>query len=156
MKIGISFLIGMLIFTELFAMTSTYSVVPAAQLKYSSQFILQQILDKKNIVLIPDLPLPKNLFESTTPLKAFQDAIEPQWGFRPKEFTSAYVLNRNEIYLLDNAKYYHSQHRCIDDTLAHELTHYVQFKYQHADLNDEFLESEAIDIQTWFREKFCK
>ncbi len=43
----------------------------------------------------------------------------------------------------------------MDDSLAHELVHYVQVKYQKFDLNDESLEWDAVDIQTAFREKFC-
>ena len=44
----------------------------------------------------------------------------------------------------------------VDDSVAHELTHFVQAKYQNFDLNDESLEWDAIDVQNWFRENFCK
>lgn len=127
-----------------------------AQLKYSTEFILKQVLIKKNKDYDAHIPMPKFFYESSTPLKQFQDAIEKQWGFRPDVFTNAFVNDKNEIYILDDAEYYKKTERCMDDSVAHELTHYVQAKYQHFDLNDESLEMDAVDVQTWFRENFCK
>jgi hypothetical protein len=54
---------------------------------------------------------------------------------------------------------YDSQHhRFIDDSLAHELTHYVQVKYQGWVLDgmDDSIELNAIEVQTWFRETYCQ
>jgi hypothetical protein len=127
-----------------------------AQLKYSEEFILNAVLQKKHLSLKSELPLPVVFLSSTTPLKKFQDAIEPQWGFRPDVFTNAYAFKSNEIFLMDDENYYQTHKRCIDDSLAHELVHYVQVKYQNADLADDSLEAEAVDIQTWFRESYCK
>lgn len=127
-----------------------------AKLKYSFEFIQQHVLVSKNKTLRSDIERPKIFYASRTPLRQFQDAIEPQWGFRPEVITNAYVVANNEIYLLDEASYYKKNKRCIDDSLVHELTHYVQAKYQNFDMNDESLEWEAIDIQNQFREKFCK
>lgn len=100
--------------------------------------------------------MPKVFVESKTSLKQFQDAIESQWGQRPEIFTNAYAVKNNEIYLLDDAGYYRRLKRCMDDSLAHEYVHYIQAKYQNYDLNDEFLEMEAIEHQTKFREEFCQ
>lgn len=121
------------------------------KLKYDPQFILETIAKRKKIQLDPSFPIPKIYFESITSLKQFQDAIEPQWGIRPGVITNAYVWSRNEIYLIDDGKYYKNG-RKIDDSLAHELVHFLQVKYQNYDLNqDESAEWEAIDVQTWFR-----
>lgn len=127
-----------------------------ARLKYSPEFILKQVLVRKNKTYDKQIPMPQFFYESSTPLIQFQDAIEKQWGFRPDVFTNAFVAERNEIYILDDAEYYKKAERCMDDSVAHELTHYVQVKYQKFDLNDESLEMDAIDVQTWFRENFCK
>jgi hypothetical protein len=130
--------------------------VAPAQLQNSFEFIFKQVMIKKNQVFNPRLDLPQLFVESLTPLKQFQDAIEPQWGFRPDVFTNAFADLRNEIYIIDEADYYRRNQRCMDDSVAHELTHYVQSKYQKFDLNDESLEWDAIEVQTWFRENFCK
>ena len=131
---------------------------PAApeKLQFSVEFILQKVIERKQQKYEAQIPTPKIFLESETSLKQFQDAIEPQWGFRPDQFTNAYVVAKNEIYLMDEASYYHKVKRCMDDSLAHEFTHFVQSKYQKFDLNDESLEWEAVDVQTWFRENFCK
>lgn len=127
-----------------------------AQLKYSIDFILQQVLIRKNKSFDANIPVPQFYYQSSTSLAQFQDAIEKQWGFRPDVFTNAFADANNEIYILDDADYYKKTERCMDDSVAHELTHYVQSKYQHFDLNDESLEMDAIDVQTWFRDNFCK
>ncbi len=127
-----------------------------AVLKYSPDYIFQKILEYKNKEINSSIPMPQIFMESKTPLEQFQDAIEAQWGQRPKIFTNAYSVKNNEIYLLDDAEYYHRTKRCMDDSLAHEFVHYVQSKYQKYDLNDDFLEMEAIEHQTKFREEFCQ
>jgi hypothetical protein len=131
--------------------------VPAkpAQLKYTPAQIFDFVLAAKNKTLDPSIQFPKIYFKSKTPLKQFQDAIEKQWGQRPAEITNAFANDNNEIYLMDDQDYYIKFGRCMDDSLAHELTHYVQSKYQKFDLNDESLEWDAVDVQTQFREKFC-
>lgn len=126
------------------------------KLQYSVEFVFDQILSYKNKTKIPQIALPRVYFASQTPLKQFQDAVESQWGQRPKVISNVFVYMKNEIYLADDKKYYDEQKRCIDDSLAHELTHFYQYQYQKYDLNDEFLEFDAVEVQNWFREKFCK
>ena len=121
-----------------------------------SEFIFEQVLSYKHLTLKNDIPFPKIYFKSLTPLKVFQDAIEKQWGQRPKEFSNAYAQESNALFILDDADYYKKLSRCIDDSIAHEMTHFIQVKYLNLDLNDESLEWEAVDIQNWFRENFCK
>jgi hypothetical protein len=139
----------------LFSISNTALAKKTVKLKYDVLFTLEKVLEYKKLKFNPEIQLPPLFLKSKTSLKQFQDAIESQWGTRPNEFTNAYSVVNNEIYLLDDADYYRKTGRCIDDSLAHELTHYVQVKYQHFDINDESLEWDAIDIQTWFREKFC-
>jgi hypothetical protein len=127
-----------------------------AKLQHTIDFILEKVLEKKHLDKRTDIPMPKFYYESSTPLKQFQDAIEKQWGMRPDVFTNAFAIANNEIYILDDADYYKQTERCMDDSIAHELTHYLQVKYQNWDINDESLEWEAIDIQTEFRKEFCK
>lgn len=127
-----------------------------AQLQNGLEFIFEKVLALKKQTLRTDIPLPAFYFESKTPLKQFQDAIEKQWGMRPDVFTNAFAITNNEIYILDDADYYDRHQRCMDDSVAHELTHYIQSKYQGYDLNDESLEWEAVDIQNAFRQQFCR
>jgi hypothetical protein len=126
-----------------------------AELQTNFSFIFEQVLARKNQILNPSLAIPKVFYASQTPLKQFQDALEPQWGFRPDVFTNAYAAQLNEIYILDDYEYYKKNERCMDDSMAHELTHYVQSKYQGFDLDDESLEWDAVDVQSWFRTTYC-
>lgn len=129
---------------------------PAAKLRYSKEFIFEKVLELKRQSLKPEVPFPAIYFESKTPLSQFQDAIEEQWGMRPDRITNAFAVKRNEIYMNDDADYYRRTNRCMDDSLVHEMVHYVQAKYQGWDLNDDSLEWEAVDIQTAFREAYCR
>lgn len=126
-----------------------------AKLTYSSDTILDYVLAKKKLVRNPALPVPEILLESVTPLEVFQTALYEQWNFLPEFFTNAYSVKSNRIFLMDKKSYYDRLKRCIDDSLAHELVHYVQVVYQKWDLSDESLEWDAVDIQTQFREDFC-
>ena len=119
-------------------------------LQYDPHYILERVADEMRVTLRPDIPVPQVHLESTTELRRFQDAIEAQWGFRPEAFSNAYVANRNEIYLLDDADYYARLKRTPDDSLAHELVHYIQVRYLGADLEDPSCETEAIAIQGRF------
>lgn len=127
-----------------------------AKLKYSLDFLIQKTLEMKKQVKRDDVPLPTFHFQSTTPLKQFQDAIEKQWGFRPDVFTNAFSVINNEVYVMDEQDYYDKHGRCMDDSVVHELVHYVQVKYLNWDLADESLEWDAIEVQTEFRKEFCK
>jgi hypothetical protein len=127
-----------------------------AKLKYSLEFLFSKVLEKKNVPINTKIEFPQFYFESNTSLKQFQDAIEEQWGQRPQYFTNAFSVKNNEIYILDDAAYYKKHQRCMDDSVVHELVHFVQVKYFNWDLSDESLEWDAIDIQTEFRNKFCK
>src|SRR4051794_23846328 len=125
-----------LFFCLIFPFTLSAQVKQPAKLRYSVQFILEKVLEKKFQTYKPEIPVPPLYYSSTTPLKFFQDIIEKQWGFRPDVITNAYSLYDHMIFLMDDADYYESKGRCLDDSLAHELTHYVQDQYLHWDFND--------------------
>lgn len=150
MRMLIALILGLLL------CQATYAAPRPAKLQHTLDFIFQKVLELKHKEFNQSIALPKYFFQSRTPLKQFQDAIEKQWGFRPDVFTNAFALENNEIYIMDEAKYYQEQKRCMDDSVAHELVHYIQTKYMGWDLNDESLEWDAIDIQTQFREAYCK
>jgi hypothetical protein len=121
--------------------------------RFPTRCVLQAVLDRMNVPFRDDLEVPAVLFESTTPLRRFQRATAPQWGFTPSVFANAYVLARNEIYLVDAADAYRPRDTSIDDSLAHELTHYVQTKYLGRALDDDpSMEFQAVDVQRWFRD----
>lgn len=110
------------------------AIQPAAtvELKYSLEFILKTILDYKNLNYRPEIPLPELVVASKTSLKQFQDDVEPQWQMRPDIIINTFVAKLNKIYLLDEKAYYDNFERCMDDSLAHELTHYIQVNTEGA------------------------
>ena len=145
----------MIKFISLFLL-SFLSFGKTAELIFTPEFIFEKVLERKQIVTIPEKKIPEIFYASKTELKQFQDDIEPQWGIRPEVITNAYVVAKNRIYIMDDLEYYESTKRCMDDSLAHELTHFVQVVYQGWDINEESLEWDAVDIQTWFRTEHCK
>jgi octaprenyl-diphosphate synthase len=94
--------------------------------------------------------LPVILLQSATPLARFQQAIAPQWRFNPPLYANAYVVARNEIYLMDDPDYYRRLGRTLDESLAHEFAHYLQVHYFNADLADPSCETDAVAIQALF------
>lgn len=127
-------------------------------LKYSLEFILEQVLTKSGKTLDSQIPLPELRLASQTKLEDFQNDVKDQWGMAPDLVTNVYVAAKNRIYLLDDAEYYKKTKRCIDDSLAHELHHYVQVHYKNIPIEhfDDSMEWEAVEVQTWFRENFCQ
>ncbi len=129
----------------------------AALLRYGEACILRAVADHMGVALRPDVPAPVVYYGSKTPLKQFQDAVEPQWNLRPEVFLNAYVVAKNEVYLFDDAEYYRRMKRSLDDSLAHEYAHYIQVKYKGFTLDgDDSLEGQAVSEQTWFRETFIQ
>lgn len=121
------------------------------RLRLDPQFVLAQVAQRMGVTLHPEVAPPTVLLESVIPLAQFRDAITVQWGFRPHVFGNAYAVARNEIYLIDDPAYYARLRRTIDESLVHELAHYVQVKYLNADLAVPEWEQDAIAVQTWFR-----
>jgi hypothetical protein len=127
-------------------------------LTYSTECVLKAILKHKGLEFRPEIELPGLKLGSQSSLKEFQDAMEPQWKMRPDYFTNAYAVHLNQIFLMDDLAYYQRTNRFVDDSLAHELQHYVQVKYRGWSLDgaDDSLELDAINVQTWFRDEFMK
>ena len=123
-----------------------------ATLRFDPRYILESVARQMNVTLRADEQVPAIHFESTTPLEQFQDAVAPQWRFRPPLFANVYVVARNEIYLMDDPRYYRRLRRTLDESLAHEFAHYIQTRYLGVNLSDETCEVEAVAIQFAFSE----
>lgn len=121
-----------------------------ARLRFDPHFVLVQVAARLGVPLDPAIAPPAVHLESATPLAQFRAAIAAQWGFRPHAFGNAYAVERNEIYLIDEPGYYTRLGRSPDESLAHELAHYVQVRYLGADLAEPSWEDEAVAVQTWF------
>jgi len=130
------------------------SPLEPVKLRFDTRFVLELVAERMQVKLRPDVPLPAIFVESTVPLRQYQDAMEVQWRFRPPLVSNAYAIERNEIYLSDDASFYRRLKRTIDDSLAHELVHYVQAKYFNEDLSTDSCEMQAAEIQRWFREAY--
>ena len=101
------------------------------QLKHSPEFVFQSVLKIMAIEKDSHISFPTIVLEKETNLKEFQKDVEPQWGMKPDFITNVFVAALNKIYLLDEKRYYEENGRCIDDSLAHELVHFVQVKYRN-------------------------
>jgi hypothetical protein len=93
-------------------------------------------------------------------LAEFQDAVETQEpGNRPAVFSNFYSVASDRIYLIDEAGYYRRLKRSIDDSLAHEYTHYIQVRflgYTVEHLRNDDAEAMAVEYQTWYRDEYVK
>jgi hypothetical protein len=127
-----------------------------AALQHDPQFILETVARRMSITLRPDLPPPAIRLESRTPLERLQAAAARQWGFRPHVFTTTYASAGNEIFLIDDPVLYARYGGTPDDSLAHELVHYLQARYRRDDFSSDWSESEAVAIQTWFRRQYME
>jgi hypothetical protein len=122
------------------------------RLHFEPRFILEQVAERMQVTLRPDVALPAIFVESATPLRQFQDAMEAQWQFRPPLIANSYSIATNEIYLSDDESFYRRFKRTLDDSLAHEFVHYIQAKYMNEDLTTDACEMQAAEVQRWFRE----
>lgn len=144
------------IFLTAAILCSLNALSQTADLRYDEEYILDKVLELTNTQLREEVPKPSVYYKSSTPLVQFQDAIEGQWGMRPEMFLNAFAHQHNEIYILDDAEYYRKTGRCMDDSLAHEMVHYIQNKYRGWSLSDPNQEWEAIRVQKKFREIYCR
>jgi hypothetical protein len=135
---------------------TTPSVPPArvAALQHDPQFILEAVAKRMGVTLRPDIPPPAIRLESKTPLERLQTAAERQWGFRPEVFTTTYATASNEVYLIDEARLYETYGGTLDESLAHELVHYIQAHYLGDRFTTDWSETEAVAVQTWFRKQY--
>lgn len=122
------------------------------KLGFDPWYILEAVARRLDVKLRPEIPLPAIHVASRTSLKQFQDAMEGQWGFRPHVFANGYAVARNEIFLFDAPGFYLQSNRTLEDSLAHEFVHYIQAQYWRDDLRQDGSETQAVDVQRWFRE----
>lgn len=124
---------------------------------YKPDCVLAAVAGKKGVTLDAARPAPMVLYGSKVPLARFLEASKEQLGgFVPDRVMNMYTVKTNEIYLSDAASTYGRHGRIIDDSLAHEYTHFLQVVYDGRGLgdgSDDYLESEAVAVQTWFREQ---
>ena len=116
-----------------------------------SEDILKIVINKKGLKINEKIPQPKIITEDEITLKEFNENL----GYSPDFFNGIfpyYVQKHNKIIVLNNSKL---------DTLAHEFVHYFQAKYQKINIEEIYdpgnsLESEAVTVQKWFKEKYLK
>jgi len=127
-----------------------------AALQHDPQFILEAVAKRMGVTLRPDISPPTIRLESRTVLARLQVAAERQWGFRPGVFTTMYATAANEVYLIDDDALYGTYGGTPDDSLAHELVHYIQAHYLGDRFTTDWSETEAIAVQTWFRGEYME
>lgn len=102
-------------------------------------------------------PIPPVRYASSTPLAEFQRAVRRQ-APGIAAVTNMYSLETGEVFLLDDASYYASVKRAMDDSLAHEFVHFLQHRFLGYGLEelagDDSAEMMAVEYQTWFRDEF--
>lgn len=142
-------LLALVSFSEaVFAQSSEYW--NSQNLREDMNCLLQ--ITRKRMGSTKTTPAPNLKIESETPLVEFQDAMEKWWNMRPDFFLNVYDANNNTIYLM-NKKTSFKHPRTPMDSLVHELAHFVQVQDQGGGSGDaDLLESEAVQVQTWFRE----
>lgn len=121
-------------------------------LRDTPRHILAAVARRLDVDLRSDVPQPLVRLESHTPLEHFQDAIEAQWKSRPSVFSNAYATASNEIFLADRRAPDSVRGAALDEMLAHEMVHYIQSRYWRIDLNSEWAEVQARQVQNWFRD----
>jgi hypothetical protein len=130
------------------------STLEPVKLRFDTRFVLELVAERMQVKLRPDVPLPAIFVESAIPLRQFQDVMEAA-SFCPPMVANAYSIATNEIYLSDDASFYVRLKRTLDDSLAHELVHYIQAKYLGEDLTTDGCEMQAAEVQRWFREEYA-
>ncbi|MCB9073375.1 MAG: hypothetical protein H6623_07115 [Bdellovibrionaceae bacterium] len=114
-----------------------------------------KIYGKGKVAVNPNIPPPTLIVDVDADLTEFQNLAEAQIGLKPDTIFNIYIPAVNRIYL--NSSYKSAETgRSAYDTLAHELTHFFQVKYDGSSIADftDAEEQEAISIQTQFREMY--
>ena len=143
-----------------FLVALTLSIVTAypaeiVTLRHEAACILHRVANHMGILLRRDVPTPVVRYSSTTPLSEFQSSVEAVSPMRPRAVCNSYFAGRNLIMLTDDATYY-QEGRTLDDSLAHEYTHFIQDRYGGGAgrEDDDSKEREATQVQFWFRKTF--
>lgn len=125
---------------------------------WSTEDLLSQkecllVIARQQMHSLKNTPAPDLKIESETPLIEFQDAMAEHWHFRPDFFLNVFAVQKNTIYLMNKKASYKSP-RTPYDSLVHELVHFVQQADFGGTGDEDYMENEAVRIQTWFRETY--
>ncbi|MBI3298251.1 MAG: hypothetical protein HYZ75_08815 [Elusimicrobia bacterium] len=134
------------------------AAIPRMPLRHEPKCVLEAVAFAMNVRLDPSIAPPPIRLETETPLAEFADALQPQWGSRPEVFTNAYSPSADRIFLIEDAGYYGRLKRDIADSLAHEYVHFIQVRYKGLPISQfgDSEESEAVHVQTWFRDHYIR
>lgn len=128
-------------------------------LTYSPTCILEAVAKRTMVQLKKEVPLPALFPHSTTNLEQFK--IGARFNY-PEDYVIEYYANvysaeNNALFINDSIPLVGKNGRTPDDVLAHELTHYLQSKYQGYDKEEsssDAAEESAVQVQTWFRDTY--
>jgi hypothetical protein len=146
----------LMLFTLLILFSIFSKAVPLKIIKEKSQCTLHAVAKKMNMENFPKNDSPEIIYSAESSLSDFQNDIERFWNMRPDVFLNVYNALSNKIFLATDESRY-TPPRTQLDSLAHEYTHFFQFLESKKSLtslleNDEYNESQAVDVQNWFRE----
>ena len=128
---------------------------------HSEACILAVVAGHMKATLTDAVARPTVRYASKTALSDYHADIENEYGPGSSApynvVTNMFLPKRNVIYMSDKAEHYRPG-RYIDDSVAHEFAHYLQFFYQGEKDNPspdyDMLETGAIKVQEWFRETY--
>lgn len=123
--------------------------------------ILAVVATHMKVTLSDAVARPTVRYGSKTDLRQYHADIENEYGPGSSApynvVTNMFLPKRNVIYMSDKAENYRTG-RYIDDSVAHEFAHYLQFFYLGEKDNPspdyDQLETGAIRVQEWFRETY--
>lgn len=144
------------IFFILLVVPSAYAAEPMRS-RYSAECILKAVAPFIRAKIT--VPIPRVIYESEISVNEFRELSKANFmGYIPDSVMTLYAYEPNIIFLRDGTNNYQGD-RNIEDSLAHELVHFIQVKIRgETSENDssDSLESEAVAVQFWFRENFMK
>ncbi len=140
------------------------AVLPEAVLedaRKQESCILDYVVANRYMKRNASLPMPEIVYGHEISVEEFNRRLADMLGdFRYSAVSNVYYSSENTIFLSDTeASYPEKSGRTIYDSLAHELTHYVQYAYRHysnEEAASDGAEEEAVYVQNDFREAFSK
>lgn len=129
--------------------------------RHEERCILAAVAGRMGATLTSAYPPPAVFYASRTELSRFQAAVRTEYGDEAaanySAITNMFLPKQNVIFLSDKAVFY-LRGRFIDDSVAHEFAHYIQYYYKgekdNPNSDQDQLETEAVRVQDWFRETF--
>lgn len=140
---------------------STLLAYEAAVPRHEERCILAAVAGRMGATLTSDYPPPAVFYASRTELSRFKAAVTAEYGAETAAhygaITNMFLPKQNAIFLSDKAVFY-LRGRFIDDSVAHEFAHYIQYYYKgekdNPNSDQDQLETQAVRVQDWFRETF--